>query len=134
MQLRKRRVTFEELRNVVQASDAELEDGLRKARVLNLGGTLRPLPLASLNEILVTTLLTIASTGLPRPPNPIPLDRLMQNLEDEFQVDSAIVEHIVDWYGTIAGTGKDRKWEADMEAIVGEIGVGLLRRAVDVSR
>ncbi|CAE6428377.1 unnamed protein product, partial [Rhizoctonia solani] len=129
--LRRRRVTLDELRNIVQASDSELEDGLRKARVLNLGGTLRPLPISSLTEILVTLLLTIGSTGLPRPPKPIPLVKLIQNIEDEFQVNPDVMEHIASWYGTVNGEGDKRMWEADMKAIVGEIGVGILRRAED---
>ncbi|KAJ1304701.1 hypothetical protein OPQ81_005840 [Rhizoctonia solani] len=129
--LRKRRVTLNELRNIVQASDSELEEGLRKARVLDLGGTLRPLPASGLTEILVTLLLTIASTGLPRPPKPIPLVKLMQNIEDEFQVNPDVMEHIANWYGIITGENDKRMWEADIKAIIGEIGVGILRRAED---
>ncbi|CAE6401006.1 unnamed protein product [Rhizoctonia solani] len=129
--LRRRRVTLNELRNIVQASDSELKEGLRKARILNLAGTLRPLPSSSLTEILVTLLLTIASTGLPRPPKPIPLVKLMQNIEDEFQVNPDVMEHIATWYGVITGEGEKRIWEADMKAIIGEIGVGILRRTED---
>ncbi|CAE6438352.1 unnamed protein product [Rhizoctonia solani] len=129
--LRRRRMTLDELRNIVQASDSELEEGLRKARILNLAGTLRPLPTSSLTEILVTLLLTIASTGLPRPPKPIPLLKLMQNIEDEFQVNPDVMEHIASWYGVITGKDDKRMWEADMKAIIGEIGVGILRRAED---
>ncbi|CAE6419810.1 unnamed protein product [Rhizoctonia solani] len=129
--LRRRRMTLDELRNIIQASDSELEEGLRKARILNLGGTLRPLPMSSLTEILVTLLLTIASTGLPRPPKPIPLVKLVQNIEDEFQVNPDVMEHIAIWYGTISGEGDKRMWDADMKAIIGEIGVGILRRAED---
>ncbi|KAG8728721.1 hypothetical protein FRC11_010341 [Ceratobasidium sp. 423] len=129
--LRRRRVTLGELRNIVQASDNELEEGLRKAKILNLGGTLRPLPSSSLTEILVTLLLTIVSTGLPRPPKPIPLVKLMQNIEDEFQVNPDVMEHIASWYGIITGEDEKRMWEADIKAIIGEIGVGILRRAED---
>ncbi|KEP54434.1 sister chromatid cohesion protein DCC1 [Rhizoctonia solani 123E] len=129
--LRRRRMTLDELRNIVQASDSELEEGLRKARILNLAGTLRPLPTSSLTEILVTLLLTIASTGLPRPPKPIPLLKLMQNIEDEFQVNPDVMEHIASWYGVITGKGDKRMWEADIKAIIGEIGVGILRRSED---
>ncbi|KDN49775.1 hypothetical protein RSAG8_01840, partial [Rhizoctonia solani AG-8 WAC10335] len=129
--LRRRRVTLGDLRSIVQASDAELEEGLRKARILNLAGTLRPLPTSSLTEILVTLLLTIASTGLPRPPKPIPLLKLAQNIEDEFQVNPDVMEHIASWYGVITGKGDIRMWEADMKAIIGEIGIGILRRTED---
>ncbi|CAE7206119.1 unnamed protein product [Rhizoctonia solani] len=127
--LRRRRVTLDELRDLVQASDLELEEGLRKAKILNLSGTLRPLPASSLTEILVTLLLTIASTGLPRPPKPIPLLKLIQNIEDEFQVNPDIMEHIASWYGVVTGKGDKRMWQADIKAIIGDIGVGILRRA-----
>ncbi|KAG8746962.1 hypothetical protein FRC10_002761 [Ceratobasidium sp. 414] len=126
--LRRRRVTLESLRATVQASDTELEDGLRKAKVLNLNGTLRPLPATYLAEILVTTLLTIASRGLPRPPKPIPLGELMVHLEDDFQHSPAVVEQVATWYGIVSGKGDKQTWEADIKGIVGDIGIGLLRR------
>ncbi|KAG9088727.1 hypothetical protein FRC06_001904 [Ceratobasidium sp. 370] len=127
-QLRRRRVTLENLRSTVQASDTELEAGLRKAKVLNLNGTLRPLPATQLADILVTILLTIASRGLPRPPNPIPLGELITHLEDDFQHSPAVVEQVASWYGVVSGRGEKQIWEADVKAIVGDIGIGLLRR------
>jgi sister chromatid cohesion protein DCC1 len=122
-------VTLEELRNTIQASDAELEVGLRNAKVLNLNGKLRPLPASSLADILVTALLTIASRGLPRPPRPIPLRELTTHLEDDFQVAPAVMEQVAGWYGVVSGEGKGQMWEADVKAIVADIGIGMLRRS-----
>lgn len=121
-------MTLEDLRNIVQASDAELEAGLRKAKVLNLNGTLRPLPASSLLDVLVTLLLTITSRGLPRPPRPIPLQELINHLDDDFQVNPAVTEHIASWYGIVDGAEGSRMWEADVKSIVGDIGIGLLRK------
>ncbi|KAG8720777.1 hypothetical protein FRC08_018236 [Ceratobasidium sp. 394] len=129
--LRRRRVTLENLRSTVQASDTELEAGLRKAKVLNLNGTLRPLPASQLAEMLVTTLLTIASRGLPRPPNPIPLSDLTAHLEDDFQYSPAVVKQVASWYGVVSGKGSEPIWEADIKAIVGDIGIWLLRKRDD---
>lgn len=121
-------MTLDELRNIVQASDAELEAGLRKAKVLNLNGTLRPLPASSQLDVLVTLLLTITSRGLPRPPRPIPLQELINHLEDDFQVTPGVTEHIAGWYGVVGGSEGSRMWEADVKSIVADIGIGLLRK------
>ncbi|KAG8705774.1 hypothetical protein FRC09_002767 [Ceratobasidium sp. 395] len=129
--LRRRRVTLEDLRSTVQASDTELEAGLRKAKVLNLGGTLRPLPASNLSDFLVTTLLTIASRGLPRPPNPIPLHELTTHLEDDFQIPSDVMVQVASWYGVVSSKGSKQMWEPDIKAIVADIGVGLLRKEDD---
>ncbi|QRV93859.1 sister chromatid cohesion protein [Ceratobasidium sp. AG-Ba] len=122
--LRRRRVTFEDLRSIVQASDTELESGLRKSKILNLNGTLRPLPPTRLLDILVLTLVTIASQGLPEPPKPIPLRELSTHMEDDFQTSPAVMEQLASWYGCIS---KDNMWEMDVKAVVAEVGVGLLR-------
>ncbi|QRV79191.1 sister chromatid cohesion protein [Ceratobasidium sp. AG-Ba] len=122
--LRRRRVTFEDLRSIVQASDTELESGLRKSKILNLNGTLRPLPPTRLLDILVLTLVTIASQGLPEPPKPIPLRQLCTHMEDDFQTSPAVMEQLASWYGSIS---KDNMWIMDVKAVVAEVGVGLLR-------
>lgn len=125
--LRRRRVTLEDLRNLIQASDAELEVGLRKAKILNLNGTLRPLPPTRLMDILVQTLVTVASRGLPIPPKPIPLQELCTHMEDDFQTSPAVMEQIAGWYGSLSESGSREKWQADIKAIVTEVGIGLLR-------
>ncbi|TRM67715.1 sister chromatid cohesion protein Dcc1 [Schizophyllum amplum] len=114
-------VTYQAVRNSVQASDAELDRGLRDRRILQLNGELRPTSPSYLLRLLELILNQLVAHSLK--PDAAPLDTLTTALADADDVPRAVSGQVLSWFGTIA----DGKWTMDASALVREIGLGILR-------
>ncbi|KAL0949471.1 hypothetical protein HGRIS_009524 [Hohenbuehelia grisea] len=119
-------MTYAEARATVQASEVELERGLREKRVLVLNGRLRPLAPALLRTILELLLNLLAAQGHSATSStPIRAEELVGALADEHEVSRAVSTQVMGWFGTL-DTREDR-WTPDLSAIVREIGLAVLR-------
>ncbi|KAH9924475.1 uncharacterized protein B0H18DRAFT_1119996 [Fomitopsis serialis] len=76
--------TYEEARATLQASDTELDQGLKKRRVLILNGELRPISPTYLNAILELLLTRLVSLSLPH--DSASIDALCCALQDGYDV------------------------------------------------
>ena len=143
-QPKRKRYTYNQVRGIVQASDTELDDGLKIARVVTMDGsvsvsfrllvllrhlalwlgTLRHLPLATLSELLQKILVLIVSSSYKA--SSIPLDQLSQELYDEHAIRPELTEQVVRWFGTISEVAHESTWNANIVAIVRQIGLELL--------
>ncbi|KAI0743367.1 sister chromatid cohesion protein Dcc1 [Daedaleopsis nitida] len=117
------RFTYEDARATIQASDAELDKGLRDRRVLILNGELRPIARSHLTTILELILTNLVSLSFSHAAAPVAT--LLSALEDEHDIRRAVSRQVIAWFGTIQeeyGT-----WEMDVEAVIREVGLGILR-------
>ncbi|KAH9910634.1 sister chromatid cohesion protein Dcc1 [Fomitopsis serialis] len=117
----KRKFTYEKARAMLQASDAELDQGLKKRRVLILNGELRPISPTYLNAILELLLTHLVSLSLPH--DSASMDALCCALQDGYDVRKDVCKQVMAWFGNII----DGEWCMDKTAVVREIGLGLLR-------
>jgi sister chromatid cohesion protein DCC1 len=121
---------------IVQASDMEFSKALRDQYILELGGIysspvlsrthrltgyLRPLPVVPLSNILIYIFTSLISHGLPR--KQIPASRLMEVLQVEHEVPSAVTMQVMQWFGSVSGD----RWEMNDTQSVRQVGLGLLR-------
>ncbi|KAI0081308.1 hypothetical protein K474DRAFT_1768752 [Panus rudis PR-1116 ss-1] len=120
-----KRLTYQHAREILQASDAELDDGLRKRRILVLNGELRPIAPSYLTTIIELLLNYLVSLSLPS--NAAPVDRLTSALHEEHEVRKDISRQVMAWFGEIEGD----IWRLDAKAAVKEVGVGILRAYKD---
>ncbi|KAI8975859.1 sister chromatid cohesion protein Dcc1 [Trametes punicea] len=120
------RVTYEEARVTIQASDAELDKGLRDRRVLILKGELRPIAPSHLTTILELLLTNLVSLSLLY--TAAPVSTLLTALEDEHEIRRDVARQVMTWFGRISEqSSKDETWEMDADAVVREVGLGILR-------
>ncbi|PWN18577.1 hypothetical protein BCV69DRAFT_284885 [Microstroma glucosiphilum] len=103
-----RRYTPQEVRSVVQASDAEVQRGYDEHHVVLLDGQMRLLSPAYLHSLLLSLLLIIDSNAYL--PNDVPLQDAMNALREDHQVREEVAEAILcRWFGqqkqTINGSG-----------------------------
>ncbi|KAI0768752.1 sister chromatid cohesion protein Dcc1 [Trametes elegans] len=121
------RFTYEDARRTIQASDAELDGGLRDRRVLILKGELRPIApshLTTILELLLTSLVSLSLSHAAAPVTP-----LLSALEDEHEIRREVVRQVMAWFGDIEGGGAT--WKMDADAVVREVGLGILRAHKD---
>ncbi|KAL1747723.1 sister chromatid cohesion protein Dcc1 [Schizophyllum fasciatum] len=114
-------LTYQAVRDSVQASDAELDRGLRDRRILQLNGHLRPISPPYLLRLLELVLNQLVAHGLD--PAAAPLETLTTALADADDVPRAVSGQVLGWFGALAGG----RWAMDARAIVREIGLGILR-------
>ncbi|KAF8897615.1 sister chromatid cohesion protein Dcc1 [Infundibulicybe gibba] len=114
-------VRFDTVKAIIQASDAELDAGLCERRVLILNGELRPLAPEYLHTILTLLLTLLVSLALPV--DKAPIEELASALADEHEVARSVSVQVMQWFGTV----KEGKWAVNIQALVKEIGVGILR-------
>ncbi|RPD63626.1 hypothetical protein L227DRAFT_591615 [Lentinus tigrinus ALCF2SS1-6] len=120
---KRQKFTYEDAQGAIQASDAELDKGLRDRRVLILNGELRPIARSHLTTILELILTNLVSLSLPHAAAPIAT--LLSALEDEHDIRRAVSRQVLKWFGRVdeyRGT-----WEMDVDAVIREVGLGLLR-------
>ncbi|KAI0666542.1 sister chromatid cohesion protein Dcc1 [Trametes maxima] len=123
---KKLKFTYEDARATIQASDAELDRGLRDRRILILKGELRPLALSHLTTILELLLTNLVSLSLPH--TAAPVSPLLAALEDDHDIRREVARQVMAWFGRIAPDGSgSEKWEMDVNAVVKEVGLGILR-------
>ncbi|KAI0331169.1 hypothetical protein GY45DRAFT_1322645 [Cubamyces sp. BRFM 1775] len=121
------RFTYEDARRTLQASDAELDKGLRDRRVLILKGELRPIAPSHLTTILELLLTNLVSLSLPY--TAASISPLVTALEDEHDIRRDVTRQVIAWFGNIKQGSQDDMgtWEMDADAVVKEVGLGILR-------
>ncbi|KAF8558056.1 hypothetical protein OG21DRAFT_1504749 [Imleria badia] len=115
------RYSYEQAREEIQASEAQLNVGLRERRILVLDGYLRPIAPAHLNTILELFLNYLVSLSLSH--DAAPVDDLVSALADDHDVPREVSSQVMSWFGQV-GEGT---WKMDVKAVVAEIGLGILR-------
>lgn len=128
-----KRWTKEQLRSVVQASDAELEQGLKERNVievdgefdshklrLTFSGRMLLLPSVHLKDFL-NILLSLLAINSSRSPTTAPSQTIITALE-EYDVPPSISVPVLDLFGTV----EDGQWMANVERMVKEVGLGIL--------
>jgi sister chromatid cohesion protein DCC1 len=84
-------------------------------------GSLRPIARAHLNTLLELLLNYLVSLGLSH--DAAPVDDLVSALADAHDVPRDVSNQVLVWFGQVeAGT-----WKMDVDAVVAEIGVGIVR-------
>ncbi|KAI0633715.1 sister chromatid cohesion protein Dcc1 [Trametes polyzona] len=122
---KRQRFTYEDARTKIQASDAELDRGLRDRRVLILKGELRPIAPSYLTTILELLLTNLVSLSLPY--TDAPVTPLLVALEDEHDIRRDVARQVMTWFGKIEEGKVGQTWEMDADAVVREVGLGILR-------
>ncbi|CAL1707413.1 unnamed protein product [Somion occarium] len=122
---KRRRLTLEDAREILQASDAEISQGLKSRRVLILKGELRPIAPSYLTQILELLLNHLVSTSIPH--QAAPLVALSSALETDHEIRRDVSEQVMAWFGQI----DDGIWKLDVNATVKEVGLGILRAYKD---
>ncbi|KAI9068334.1 hypothetical protein FKP32DRAFT_156883 [Trametes sanguinea] len=119
------RLTYEAARAMIQASDGELDKGLRDRRVLILKGELRPIAPSHLTTILELILTNLVSNSLSH--SSAPVSTLVSSLEDEHDIRRDVARQVMAWFGSISKQAGTEVWEMDADAVVREVGLGILR-------
>lgn len=122
---KRKRLTLDEAREMLQASDAEISRGLKDRRVLILNGELRPIAPTYLLTILELLLNYLVSLSLPH--QAASIDQLVNALEEEHEIKRTISMQVMEWFGGLdAGL-----WIMDVSLVMKEVGVGILRSLKD---
>lgn len=121
---KRQKVTYAEARETLQASDIELDRGLRDRRVLILGGYLRRLAPSYLTTILELLLTNLVSLSLSH--EAASVVELCSAL-DGHDVSRDVCRQVMAWFGEVA----DGKWKVNVAAAVKEVGLGILRAYKD---
>lgn len=125
------------MRGEIQASDSELRLGLKERRILVLDGPctdfrfwgrltdhagyLRPIAPVHLNTILELLLNYLISLSLSH--EAAPVDDLVSALADEHDMPREVSNQVMSWFGQV----EDGMWKMDANALVAEIGLGIIR-------
>ncbi|KDQ29374.1 hypothetical protein PLEOSDRAFT_1039342 [Pleurotus ostreatus PC15] len=115
--------SYKDALSQIQASDGELEKGLKDRRILIVNGYLRPITPSFLTHILELTLNLMVSLSLT--PSRAPVHEIASTLADEDEIPLSVTHQIMAWFGEV--NLREDKWAADVKLIVREIGLGLLR-------
>lgn len=139
LQTKKRKFTYDDAEDMLQASSTELARGLRDRRVLTIQGLflslpssrlkftsppsdeLRPIAPSHLTTILELLLNYLVS--LSQPHHAADVENLAAALEDDHEVKRDVSRQVMGWFGEVKGG----KWAMDVNATVKEVGVGILR-------
>jgi len=118
---KRRRYTFEDTREMLQASDQELTEGLKERRILVLKSFLRPIAPSHLTTVLELLLNALVSLSLSH--ESAPVEDLLSALEDDHEISRDVAQQVMEWFGEIdAG-----RWRMDVNLTVREVGLGILR-------
>ncbi|KAG1829115.1 sister chromatid cohesion protein Dcc1 [Suillus variegatus] len=104
-----------------QAPNAEFARGLKERRILVLEGQLRPIAPAHLSTILELLLNYLISLSLSH--QAAPIEELVSVLADEHEIPRAVSKQVMSWFGDV----KEGLWKMDIDAVIRELGVGILR-------
>ncbi|KDR83664.1 hypothetical protein GALMADRAFT_235995 [Galerina marginata CBS 339.88] len=115
------RFTYKDAKEEIQASDAELDRGLKDRRILIINNELRPIAPAFLNRLLELILNLLVSLSMKHASASV--EDLSSALADDHEVSRAVSTQVMSWFGEI----KEGKWKMDVEAVVKEVGLGILR-------
>ncbi|KAF8165271.1 sister chromatid cohesion protein Dcc1 [Crassisporium funariophilum] len=114
------RYTYQDARKDIQASDAELDMGLKARRILIINNELRPIAPSYLTRLLELLLNLLVSLSMQHTSASV---ESLSSAFVEHEVPRAVSTQIMVWFGEI----KDGKWQMDVKAVVKEIGLGILR-------
>ncbi|CCM05006.1 uncharacterized protein FIBRA_07205 [Fibroporia radiculosa] len=123
--LPRQKLSYQEARDMLQASDAELDRGLRERRILILDGRIRPIAPSYLTTILELILTHLVSLSLRH--DAASVDELSSALEEGYDIRRDVCEQILCWFGQT----HEKKWRMDVNSIVKEVGLGILRSYED---
>ncbi|KAF7301741.1 Glutamine synthetase [Mycena indigotica] len=104
-------ISYEDAKSLIQASDGELASTLRKRRILDIRGKLRPIAPSYLTTILETILNHIVAQGLK--PEAVPASELSATLADENEISVAVSMQVMTWFGNL----NDGVWVLDVPAV-----------------
>ncbi|KAJ3989711.1 sister chromatid cohesion protein Dcc1 [Lentinula detonsa] len=121
--------TYADARAMIQASETELNRGLRERRILRINENLRPISSAYLTKIIQFILNTLAALSLNH--ESIPIEQVCTTLADEHDVPRIVSVQVMGWFGEISEL--EGKWKMDVVAVVREAGLGILKDAKDKS-
>ncbi|KAF5387770.1 hypothetical protein D9615_000479 [Tricholomella constricta] len=111
---------YDALRNI-QASDAELDRGLKDRHILNINGELRPIAPSYLNRLLELILNGLTALSLSHESASVEI--LSSSLADEHEVPRVVSTQVMSWFGII----KDGRWKMEVNTFIKEVGLGVLR-------
>ncbi|PPQ94004.1 hypothetical protein CVT25_009852 [Psilocybe cyanescens] len=114
--------TYQEAKQEIQASDAEIDKGLKNLRVLIINNELRPISPTFLNHLLELILNILVSLSMKHAS--VSVEDLSSALADDHEVSRAVSTQVMSWFGEI----KDGRWKMDVEGVVKELGLGILRK------
>ncbi|KAL5528520.1 DCC1 [Sanghuangporus sanghuang] len=112
------------VKSELQASDAELEAGLRDMRVLVLNGELRPMTPGYLNHVLELILNTLVS--LSRSTDGAPVLDIIETIQSDHEISPDVSRQVMSWFGRIDSSLSTETWTMDVDAVVRQIGIGIL--------
>ncbi|KJA30199.1 hypothetical protein HYPSUDRAFT_125678 [Hypholoma sublateritium FD-334 SS-4] len=115
------RFTYDDAKAEIQASHAELDKGLRDRRILVINNELRPITSAYLSRLLELILNMLVSLSMKHASASV--EGLTSALADDHEVPRMISTQIMSWFGEL----KDGRWKMDVEAVVRQVGLGILR-------
>lgn len=113
--------TYQDARELIQASDAELNKGLRERRILHINGDLRPISLTYLNQLLELVLNLLVS--LSQPDTGASVEDISSALANDHEVPRVVSTQVMSWFGDI----HQGKWKIDVDCVIREVGLGILR-------
>ncbi|KAJ3710472.1 sister chromatid cohesion protein Dcc1 [Lentinula raphanica] len=122
--------TYADARAMVQASEAELDRGLRERRILRINENLRPISSAYLTKIIQFILNTLVALSLNH--ESVPIGKLSTALADEHDVPRIVSVQVMGWFGDISEL--EGKWRMDVSAVVREAGLGILKDAKTLNK
>ncbi|KAH9482726.1 Sister chromatid cohesion protein DCC1 [Psilocybe cubensis] len=116
------RFTYHDAKQEIQASDVEIDQGLKTRRVLIINNELRPIAPAFLAHLLELILNLLVSLSMNY--TSVSVEALSSALADDHEVSRAVSTQVMSWFGEI----KDAKWKMDVDGVVKELGLGILRK------
>ncbi|KAF9446941.1 hypothetical protein P691DRAFT_803234 [Macrolepiota fuliginosa MF-IS2] len=116
--------SYQDAKSEIQASDTELERGLKEKRILIINGFLRPISKDYLQNLLEIVLNLLVSLALPH--DKVPLDDLVSTLTEDHEVPRTVSIQLMAWFGEIGES--EGKWKMDVGAVLKEVGIGILRQ------
>ncbi|KIY49279.1 hypothetical protein FISHEDRAFT_41449, partial [Fistulina hepatica ATCC 64428] len=115
-------LTYDAVLTLIQASNGEIERGLEERRILNVNGNMRRIAPDHLTHIIELTLTLLASLSLSH--SSASVERLTTAMADSHEIPRLISTQVLGWFGKI----QDGKWCMDVDKMMREAGLGLLRQ------
>lgn len=114
-----KRYTRAQLESIIQACDAELEQGLKAHNVVEVDGHMMLLPPEKLGPLLslVLALITVHRSG-----EACPVKEVCEALSDDHDVPADLTKGVMRLFGSLDG----ESWTYDQTTLVRELGRGLL--------
>ncbi|KAF9268055.1 hypothetical protein L218DRAFT_854083 [Marasmius fiardii PR-910] len=116
------KLTYSDAKSLIQASNVELDHGLREKRILQVNGQLRPIALSYLGRIIEILLNTLVSHSIDY--KAASVERITAMLLEEHEIPRPISLQVISWFGTTEGDN----WCMDVLSVIKESGLTLLRR------